>query len=63
MARALASRPDVILADEPASALDARWRDVVLDLLTTEARQGKVVVVASSDGEVTAACDEVISLG
>jgi putative ABC transport system ATP-binding protein len=62
VARALASRPDAILADEPTSALDDHWRDVVLDLLTTEARQRRVVIVASSDREVIAVCDEVISL-
>lgn len=62
VARALAARPDVILADEPTSALDAHWRQVVLDLLVGEARRGAVVVVASSDTEVIAACDEVISL-
>lgn len=62
VARALAARPDVILADEPTAALDAHWRHAVLDLLVAEARRGRVVIVASSDAEVIAACDEVISL-
>ena len=62
VARALAAQPDVILADEPTSALDDQWRDVVLDLLTTETRQGRVVIVASSDTEVIAVCDKVVSL-
>lgn len=62
VARALASRPDVILADEPTSALDDHWRSVVLELLTAEARQGRVVIVASSDPDVVAKCDRVISL-
>jgi putative ABC transport system ATP-binding protein len=63
VARALASRPDVILADEPTSALDAHWRQAVLDLLVAETRHGRIVVVASSDAEVIAVCDEAISLG
>lgn len=62
VARALASRPDVILADEPTSALDPEWRRVVLELLVAEARRGALVVVASSDPEVTAVCDGVVAL-
>jgi putative ABC transport system ATP-binding protein len=62
VARALASRNDVVLADEPTSALDEHWRGVVLDLLVAEARRGAVVVLASSDPEVTSICDEVVSL-
>jgi putative ABC transport system ATP-binding protein len=62
VARALASQPEVILADEPTAALDERWRDVVLELLRGEARRGAVVVIASSDSEVIAVCDELITL-
>jgi hypothetical protein len=36
---------------------------VVLDLLLAESRRGAVVVVASGDAEVTAVCDEVVTLG
>jgi putative ABC transport system ATP-binding protein len=63
VARALAGRPDVILADEPTSALDPHWRQVVLDLLVAEAQRGVAVVLASSDDEVTAICDELVTLG
>jgi ABC-type lipoprotein export system ATPase subunit len=62
VAGALAAKPDLILADEPASALDDHWRQVVLDLLVTHARGGAVVIVASGDDDVTAACDRVFSL-
>jgi putative ABC transport system ATP-binding protein len=62
VARALATQPDVILADEPTSALDPHWRQVVLELLIAEARRGAVVVVASSDSEVTSVCDALINL-
>jgi putative ABC transport system ATP-binding protein len=63
VARALAGRPDLILADEPASALDEHWRQVVLDLLIAEARRAAVVIIASSDPSVTAICDRLITLG
>jgi ABC-type lipoprotein export system ATPase subunit len=56
------STPDVILADEPTSALDPHWREVVLDLLIEEARRGAVVIVASSDAEVTSVCDQLVTL-
>jgi putative ABC transport system ATP-binding protein len=62
VARALASHPEVILADEPTSALDPHWRKVVLDLLLAEARRGAVVVVCSSDAEVTEVCQDVVVL-
>jgi ABC-type sugar transport system ATPase subunit len=62
VARALATQPDVILADEPTSALDPHWRQVVLELLIAEAGRGAVVVVASSDAEVTSVCDALITL-
>ncbi len=62
VARALASQHDVVLADEPTSALDEHWRGVVLELLVNEARRGAVVVVASSDPEVTSICDEIVTL-
>jgi putative ABC transport system ATP-binding protein len=63
IARALAAAPDVILADEPTSALDEHWRNVVLDLLVAEAKRGVLVVLASTDPEVTTICDELITLG
>ena len=62
VARALAGRNDVVLADEPTSALDPHWRSVVLNLLTSEANRGAIVVVASSDAEVTSICDEIVAL-
>lgn len=63
VARALAAKPDVILADEPTSALDEHWRQVVLDLLVAEARRGALVMIASTDSEVTSVCDELVTLG
>ncbi len=62
VARALAGRPDVILADEPASALDPHWRGVVVELLLAEARRGAIVVIATNDPDITSTCDELVTL-
>ena len=57
VARGLALRGDVLLADEVTSELDAQNRQLVLDLLRAEARRGAAVVFATHDPEAAAACD------
>jgi putative ABC transport system ATP-binding protein len=57
VARGLARGGDVVLADEPTSAIDAANRAVIIDLLRAEAARGAVVVVATHDPEAAAACD------
>ncbi len=49
MARALALRTCVLLADEPTSELDARTRDIVIGLLAAEAEARALVLVATHD--------------
>ena len=62
IARPLAARPDLVLADEPTSSLDPHWRAVVIGLLLAEAERGSVVVIASSDREITSVCTALITL-
>jgi putative ABC transport system ATP-binding protein len=62
VARAIAAAPDLILADEPTSALDEHWRTAVLDALCAQARRGAIVIIATGDAEVAAACDRVHEL-
>jgi putative ABC transport system ATP-binding protein len=59
VARALAARPAVLVADEPTAALDAATRAAVLDLLL---RAGTAVVLATHDPQVAARCDRVLPL-
>ena len=62
VARALAVRPNLLLADEPTSELDEVSRDHVVGELQAEARRGGIVVIASHDRDVLAACDRVLWL-
>nr|WP_276508639.1 ATP-binding cassette domain-containing protein [Modestobacter muralis] len=62
VARCIASRADLILADEPTASLDARNRALVCQALDAAARNGSVVVVATHDQAVAQACHRVLDL-
>jgi putative ABC transport system ATP-binding protein len=62
IARGVALRGDVVLADEVTSELDAANRQRVLDLLCDEARRGAAVVLATHDPDAAAACDAELHL-
>lgn len=62
VARALAARPDVLLADEPTAELDAENRERIVDLLVRMGHAGTIVVIASHDADVVGRCDDVLEL-
>jgi putative ABC transport system ATP-binding protein len=62
VARGVAARARVLLADEVTSELDARARALVLDVLRAEAGRGAVVVFATHDPEAAAGCDARVRL-
>ena len=62
IARGIALRGNVLLADEVTSELDAQNRQRVLDLLRAEANRGGAVVFATHDPEAAAACDAELHL-
>lgn len=62
VARALAGSPEAVLADEPTSELVAEQRKVIVELLLQQARDGRVLVLASHDPEVVGACQRRIRL-
>jgi putative ABC transport system ATP-binding protein len=62
IARGLALRGDVLLADEVTSELDAANRQRVIEALRAEAARGAAVVFATHDPEAAAACDHELHL-
>ncbi len=63
LARALANRPRLLLADEPTGALDSASAGRALDLLETlRERHGMTVIVVSHDDSVAARADRVVHI-
>lgn len=62
VARSLANRPGLILADEPTGNLDSSRGAEVLDLLQELNRQGATIVLVTHDPEVARRADRAIRL-
>ncbi len=63
IARAIAMRPAVLLADEPTGNLDTRSGNVVLDLLDRLNDEGLTVLVVTHDPRVAHRADRTLILG
>jgi putative ABC transport system ATP-binding protein len=62
IARTLAARAAVLLADEPTSDLDSSNRQRVIDALRRQAADGAVVVMSTHDPEAAAQADAELAL-
>ena len=63
VARALAGRPDLILADEPTGNLDRRTGDEILSFMRTAVRElGQTVVMVTHDDTAAAYADRTVVL-
>lgn len=62
IARALATDPSIILADEPTGNLDSRAADNVLNLFESLARKGKTILIVTHDPSITQRTDQTIIL-
>jgi ABC-type lipoprotein export system ATPase subunit len=62
VARALANRPGLILADEPTGSLDSAAGEVILGLLEDLNRRGATVVLVTHDPEVARRATRVIRM-
>ena len=62
IARALATDPSIILADEPTGNLDSRSADNVLNLFENLAQRGKTILIVTHDPSITQRTDQTIIL-
>lgn len=60
--RAIHKGARYIFADEPTASLDAENRALVIELLSSAARRGATVIVATHDADMIAACDRLCRL-
>jgi lipoprotein-releasing system ATP-binding protein len=60
VARALANKPSIILADEPTGNLDQHNSSIVFDLITRLAKEeGQAVILVTHNPEIAGRCDTV----
>lgn len=62
MARIMIKPSKIILADEPTGSLDAKNRDIILEMLKTLNSQGKTILVVTHDGYVSEQCQRIVNL-
>jgi ABC-type lipoprotein export system ATPase subunit len=62
VARALARRPKLLVADEPTAELDLAARTVVLDRMLGITGRGAALIMATHDAEVAERCDKTLDL-
>ncbi len=62
VARAMALRPEVLLADEPTAEQDPTSRALVLDRLFDVTEHGGILLLATHDPEAAARCDQTVDV-
>lgn len=62
VARAIAARPPIILADEPTGNLDSRSTEEILDILKELHRSGRTVIIITHDPDIAEQAKRVIQI-
>jgi len=62
IARALATDPAIILADEPTGNLDSRSAEIILNLFEELAASGKTIMIVTHDPSITQRTDQTVIL-
>jgi len=62
VARAIAARPPVVLADEPTGNLDSKSTEDIMDILKALHKAGRTVIIITHDNEIAAQAKRVIHI-
>ena len=62
IARALASKPKVLLADEPTGALDSTTSQEIMELIKKINKEGKTIIIVTHEQEIAEMCNRIITL-
>lgn len=62
IARALANRPALILADEPTGEVDSKTRDSIVRVFKELSQKGQTILVVTHDPEVAKECSRVLMI-
>jgi putative ABC transport system ATP-binding protein len=62
IARALATDPPIVVADEPTGNLDSRSANAIYDLFQGLAEQGKTILIVTHDPSLTGRTDQTVIL-
>lgn len=62
IARALAARPPIILADEPTGALDSKTGNEVLNMLKELHQEGKTVILITHDNKIAHEAERIVRI-
>lgn len=62
IARALANKPAVILADEPTGEVDSKTRDSIVRVFKELSERGQTILVVTHDSEVAKECSRVLRI-
>jgi len=62
IARAIAAKPPIIMADEPTGALDSKTGQHVLEILRQLYREGTTVLLITHDEKIAATAKRVVRL-
>lgn len=62
IARALANRPALILADEPTGEVDTKTRDSIVRVFRDLSEKGQTIIVVTHDPAVAKECSRVLRI-